>query len=127
MCIELYLSRHINNDHVLFRKRLDGFMQEIQILHEKFKAIDQPPVRAKMHLLHDIFEGDEVFDVEVGLEREVLRSGIEVDVEAWTFDDAEMFNEGEAEGCLGSRSQYEGRHQRASQGSRTPCRRQQGP
>ena len=54
-----------------------------------------------MHLLHDIFEGDEVFDVEVGLEREVLGGGIEVDVEAWAFDDAEMFDEGEAEGCLG--------------------------
>ena len=80
-----------------------------------------------MHLLHDIFEGDEVFDVKVGLEREVLRSRIEVDVEAWAFDDAEMIDEGEAEGCLGSRSQYEGYLQGASQGSRTPCRRQQGP
>ena len=64
------------------------------------KAVDEPAVRPQRHFFHDIFEGDEVFDVEVGLVGEVFGGGVEVDVEAGAFVEAEMLDQGGAEGCL---------------------------
>ena len=45
------------------------------------KAVDQSPVRSQAHLLHDIFQGDELFDVEVRFIGKVLSGRVKVDIE----------------------------------------------
>ena len=45
------------------------------------KAVDQPPVGSQALLLHDIFEGDELLDVEVRFIGKVLSGRVKVDVE----------------------------------------------
>ena len=45
------------------------------------KAIDQSPVGSQTLLLHDIFEGDELFDVEVRFIGKVLSGGVKVNIE----------------------------------------------
>jgi len=44
------------------------------------EAIDETTVRPEAHLLHDIFQGDEIFDVEIWLVDELLRCWVEIDV-----------------------------------------------
>ena len=45
------------------------------------KAVDQSPVGSQALLLHDIFEGDELLDVEVRFIGKVLSGGVKVDIE----------------------------------------------
>lgn len=46
------------------------------------EAEDQASIGSQAHFLHDIFKGNEIFDVEVRLVAEVFGGGIKVDVEA---------------------------------------------
>ena len=62
--VQFNLAWQVEEDEVLFAERLNGSGEEIEVLEEEFEAIDQAAVRAKGHLFHDIFEADEVFDVE---------------------------------------------------------------
>ena len=45
------------------------------------KAVDQSPVGSETLFLHDIFEGDELFDVEVRFIGKVLSGRVKVDIE----------------------------------------------
>ena len=45
------------------------------------KAVDQSPVGPQALLFHDIFEGDELFDVEVRFIGKVLSGRVKVDIE----------------------------------------------
>jgi hypothetical protein len=76
------LAWQVEEDEVLFAERLNGSGEEIEVLEEEFEAIDQAAVRSKGHLFHDIFEADEVFDVEIRFIGEVIGCGVKVDVEA---------------------------------------------
>lgn len=80
--VELDLSRHIDNDQVLVGDAFEGLGQEVKILHQKLEAVDQTAIWPQMQLFHDILEGDQVFDIDVGLVLEVLGGGVQVDVEA---------------------------------------------
>ena len=46
------------------------------------EAVDEPAVRTQPYLFHDVFERDEIFDVDVGLIDEIFGRRVEVDVEA---------------------------------------------
>jgi len=56
----------------------EGLVLSVVVL----EAVDQPAIRTKPYLLHDVFERNEIFDVDVGLVGEVLGGRVEVDVEA---------------------------------------------
>lgn len=45
------------------------------------EAVDESAVRTEPYLFHDIFERDEIFDVDVGLVGEIFGGRVEVDVE----------------------------------------------
>jgi hypothetical protein len=98
MGIQLNLAGHIKHNQVIFGDLLERIRQPVQVLEQELEAVDQTAVGAQRHLFHDIFEGDEVFDVEVGLEGEVLGGGIEVYIETGAFVVLEVLDDGGAEG-----------------------------
>lgn len=98
--VQLYLAGHVDHNQVLLRERVDGFGDEVEVLEEEFETVDQAAVGAEAHFLHYVGEGDEVFDVEVGLVVEGLGGGVEVDVEGGAAVVVEVGDEGAAEGRL---------------------------
>jgi len=92
--VELDLTRHVDDDEVFFGEGIEGFGEEVEVLEEEFEAVDQAAVGAEAHFLHDIFEGDEIFDVKIGLVGEVFGGGVEIDVEAGAPVVAEVGYEG---------------------------------
>ncbi|KAI6761848.1 hypothetical protein HG531_002401 [Fusarium graminearum] len=100
MGVQLDLSRHINNDEILFGQTLESVRQPVKVLHEELEAIDETAIRPEANFFHGIFERDELLDVEVGLMFERLGSGIEVDVKGGTAVKVKMGNEGGAKSRL---------------------------
>lgn len=92
--VQLDLARHVDDDEVLLRQRVEGLGEEVQVLHEELEAVDQAAVGAEPHLLHDILERDQVLDVQVRLVREILGGGVEVHVEAGAAVVAQVRDEG---------------------------------
>lgn len=102
--VQLDLARHVEDDEVLLGKRVEGVGEEVEVLHEKLEAVDQPAVGAETHLLHDVLEGDEVLDVEVRRVLERLGRRVQVDVERGPPVQLEVGDEGRAErGLCGDR------------------------
>ena len=64
------------------------------------KAIDQSPVGSQALLLHGIFEGDELFDVEVGFIGKVLSGRVKVNIETRSFVETKMLDQCRAKGGL---------------------------
>ena len=52
------------------------------VYHDVLEAIDQAPIGTQSHLFHYIFQGDEVFDVQIWFVGEIFCCRIKVDVEA---------------------------------------------
>jgi hypothetical protein len=100
MCVQLDLARHVKHDQIVLGDFLERIGQEVEVLHEELEAVDKAAIGTETHLLHDILETDQVFDVEVGLECELLGGGVEVHVKARTLGVLEVLNEGGAEGTL---------------------------
>jgi hypothetical protein len=98
MCIQLDLPGHIEYYQIVLCNLLQRISQEVEVLHQELETIYQPAIGSKLHFLHDIFEADQVFDVEVGLEGEVFGGGVEVHVEARALAVLEVLDEGGAEG-----------------------------
>jgi hypothetical protein len=82
VCIELDLPGHVKDDQVLLGDFFERVRQEVEVFQQELKTVYQAPVGAQAHLLHDIFEADQVFDVDVRLEGEVFGGRVEIDIEA---------------------------------------------
>ena len=67
-------------------------MRRACLLAYLLEAVDQPAVRPQRHFFHDVFERDEVFDVQVRLVGKVFRGRIEVDVEARALVQAQVLD-----------------------------------
>jgi hypothetical protein len=103
MRVQLNLAGHVEHDQVVLGDLLERVRQEVEVVHEELEAVDEAAVGPEGHFFHDIFQADEVFDVEVGLEGEGLGGGVEVYVEAGPLVVLEVLDEGGAEGgfaCL---------------------------
>lgn len=82
MGIKFDLAGHVEDDEVLFCNGVEGLFEEGEVLHEELEAVNQAAVGPELELVHDIFDGDEVADVEVWGVLEGLGGGVEIDVEA---------------------------------------------
>lgn len=100
MCIQLDLAGHVEHDQVVLGDFFERIGKEVEVLEQELEAVDQPAVRAERHFVHDVGEGDEVFDVEVGFEGKGFGGRVEVDVEAGTLAVLEVLDEGGAEGAF---------------------------
>lgn len=100
MRIQFYLTRHIDDNEILLRQRIQSFGDEVEVLEQEFEAVYQTTVRAETHLFHNIFKGDQFLDVEIGLMGKFFGRGVEIDVEAGAAVVAEVGYEGGAEGSL---------------------------
>ena len=98
--VQFDLAGQVKQDEVLFAERFNSRCKEIEILKEEFEAINQAAVRPKGHFFHDIFEADEVFDIEIWLVGEVVSCWVKVDVETTTARMLEVLNHGSTEGSL---------------------------
>jgi hypothetical protein len=98
MCVKLDLSRHIEHDQVVVGNFFERVGQEVEVLHQELEAVYQAAVGAKAHFFHDIFEADQVFNVEVRLKCEVFGGGVEVYVETWALVVLKVLDEAGAEG-----------------------------
>lgn len=98
--VKLDLAGHVDDDEVFLGQRVDGFGDEVEVLEQELETVDQPAVGAEAHFFHDVGEGDEVLDVEIGFMVEVLGRGVEVDVEGGAAVVLQVGDEGAAEGGL---------------------------
>lgn len=65
---------------------LQAGFQPLEVVLEFFQGVQDAPVGPQCFLLHDVVDGDQVADVEVGLVRGVVVGGIEVDDADLAFD-----------------------------------------
>ncbi|EZF95812.1 hypothetical protein H113_03922 [Trichophyton rubrum MR1459] len=100
MSIELYLAGHIEYDQVLFAQRVEGVVEKVEILQQELKTVHQAAIGAQAHLLHHIFECDQLADVQVGLVGEALGGRVEVDIKAAAPSVLEVLDERRTEGRL---------------------------
>jgi hypothetical protein len=100
MGVQFDLTGQVKQDQVFFAERFNSSCKEIEILKEEFKAIDQAAVRPKGHFFHNIFEADEVFDVEIWLVGEVVGCWVKVDVETTAARMLEVLDHSSTEGSL---------------------------
>lgn len=94
MGVEFDLARHVDYDEVFFGQGVQGVAEPAEVLEEELEAVDEAAVGAEAHFFHHVFEGDEIFDVEVGFVGEVFGGGVEVYVEAGTTVVLEVGDEG---------------------------------
>lgn len=80
--VQLNLARHVKDDKVLLRQRVEALGQEVEILHQELEAVDESTVGPQAHFFHDILERDEIFNVQVGLVLKGFGGRVEIDVEA---------------------------------------------
>ena len=81
MRVELDLTRHVDDDQIFLREWVERFGEEIEVFQEELETVDQTAVGSQSHFGHDVLERDEVFDVEVGLVRELFGGRVQVDIE----------------------------------------------
>jgi len=56
------------------------------------EAVDQSAIRAQANFLHDIFQGDEILDIQVWLIDKIFRRRIKIYVEAGTLVIPQVLN-----------------------------------
>jgi hypothetical protein len=100
MSVQLDLSRHVDNDEILFGQTVKSFCQPVKVLHEELEAIDETAIGPETNFFHRIFERDELLDVKVGFMFEGLGGRIEVDVKGGTAVKVKMGDEGGAKSRL---------------------------
>ncbi|KAB8345952.1 hypothetical protein FH972_023004 [Carpinus fangiana] len=95
--VELNLAGHVDDDKVVVGHIFERVGQEVEVVLQELEAVDQAAVGAKVHLLHDILERDQVLDIDVRLVGKLRGRGVQVHVKGRPLLAAQVRDQGRAE------------------------------